>query len=243
MASAAGDYNLQAENLNNLGLLETENGEIRKGIELQHKARELARQAGNRYYEGIILNGLARAYDQLAEPQKALKLYEQALELARDSADPKGQINYLNNIGDMYRTLGDWEKALDCFQRAAELSRSSEDHVLQRQDPDQPGPCLPPPPGAEWRKPGAPWRRPWLKGAASPHPRSVQAFALVNLAALELEAQRPGRSREARPRGRGPRALARRGDPVPLRSGRSPLEQRRSSLGAGGAGKGARPCP
>lgn len=46
LAQEAGDYDLQAENLDNLGLMEAEIGEIRKGLDLQNQALMLARQGG-----------------------------------------------------------------------------------------------------------------------------------------------------------------------------------------------------
>lgn len=185
VGSDLGEYNIQAENLNNLASIETENGEIREGIELQRKARELARQAGNQYYEGIILNNLAGAYDQLAEPQEALKLYEQALKLARSSSDQKGEVKYLNNIGDMYGTLGNWEEAFERFQEAAELSRSLGDAVVR-------GKVLINLAVAYRRHLGQMEQARTLLeqalalGRESPE---LRTFALVNLAALELESE------------------------------------------------------
>ena len=108
--------------------METEIGEIRKGLDLQTQALMLARQREDRNHEAVILNNLADAYDQLAEPQKALDFYQQALELARGNPKKGGELPYLNNVGDMYRTLGDWEKALELFparRRAQPLRRQT----------------------------------------------------------------------------------------------------------------------
>jgi CHAT domain-containing protein/Flp pilus assembly protein TadD len=119
------DIDLQAMNLDNLGMLETEAGELRKGVDLQLQALDLARQAKSPQSESIILNNLAYAYEQLAETQKALQFYQQALKLAHDGSDRQTELIYLNNLGDTYRILGDWEKAYDYYQRSLKLSRST----------------------------------------------------------------------------------------------------------------------
>lgn len=130
LAREAGDPDLEAQNLDTLGLLKAESGELREGLALKLQALELTRQIGDRKHEAVILNNLADVYDHLGEPQTALQLYKQAYEIARSTSNPN-LVTYLNNLGDMYSSLGDWEKAFDSFQRCVELSRSSDDPVLR----------------------------------------------------------------------------------------------------------------
>ena len=132
LAREVGDLSLQQENLSDLGLLETEAGELRKGVELQLQALDLTRQLKDSKAESIVLNNLAYAYEQLAQPQKALRCYQQALELARGDSDGGGElIVSLNNIGETYRILGNWEKAFEYYRQAEALSPASGDRVLR----------------------------------------------------------------------------------------------------------------
>jgi CHAT domain-containing protein len=187
LAREEGDLDLQAQNLDALGLLKTESGELREGLALQLQALDLVRQAGNRPHESAILNNLAYAYEQLSEVQKALHFYQEALELARENVDQKSELIYRNNIGDMYGTLGDWERAFEFYQRSAELSRSSEDRVLR-------GKVLINLAVAYRRHLGQMEEaRSLLEQALALGHKSqeIQTFALVNLAALESELKHP----------------------------------------------------
>jgi CHAT domain-containing protein/tetratricopeptide (TPR) repeat protein len=113
---------LQAENANLLGLLDLDDGEIRKGIDWQTQALDLARQAGDRSTEYRILNNLAISHEQLGSMQEAVALYIKALALAREIPDPIGETILLNNLGETYRSLGEPEKALENYRPAIERS-------------------------------------------------------------------------------------------------------------------------
>ncbi len=189
LASETGDDNLHQQALDSLGLMETEDGEIRKGLQLQLQALDLARRAQDRKAESIILNNLAYAYEKLAETQKALQYYQQALDLARRGSDQEHELTCLNNIGHIYRALGDWEKAFDYFERSAKLSLSSGNPALR-------GQILINLATAYRRHLGQlEQARKILEQALALgreiQSKEVQTFALVNLAALELEAKRP----------------------------------------------------
>jgi CHAT domain-containing protein/Tfp pilus assembly protein PilF len=185
LAREAGDYDLQAKNLDNLGLLEIEAGELRKGVDLQRQALDLVRQAGNRSHEATILNNLADAYDQLAEPQKALQFYQDALNLARGRSN---EWIVLNNIGDIYGALGDWERAFEFYKRSAEMSGPSDDGARR-------GKILINLAGAHRRLSQTEQARKILGQALAlgreSQSKEIQTFALVSLAALELDSKRP----------------------------------------------------
>ncbi|HKI05181.1 MAG TPA: CHAT domain-containing protein [Thermoanaerobaculia bacterium] len=189
LAREVGDLPLQEENLSDLGLMETEAGELRKGVELQLQALDLARQLRDRQAESIVLNNLAYAHEQLAQPQRALQYYRQALELARGDSDPNGELILLNNIGETYRNLGDWEKAFELYGQAEALSRASSDRVLRAKilinlafayrrhlgQMDQARRTL----------------EEALALSRESQSREVQTLTLVNLANLEVELQHP----------------------------------------------------
>lgn len=131
IARELGDAKLQAEGLDGLGQLEIENGELRKGVDLQLQALDLARRGKNSKTESVILNNLAYAYEQLAETQTALRFYQEALDLARASSDYRNEMKYLNNLGETHRALGNWERALDFYQDSIKLSRQYGDRQIE----------------------------------------------------------------------------------------------------------------
>ncbi|HEY9420030.1 MAG TPA: tetratricopeptide repeat protein, partial [Thermoanaerobaculia bacterium] len=108
--------------MNNLGLLEVENGEIQAGIANLLLAQERAREAGTVRPRSYI--NIGYAYELLNEKQKAIQSYDKALELARKVSDREIEANALNNLGDSRYLLGDWETALRDFQQALDLNRS-----------------------------------------------------------------------------------------------------------------------
>lgn len=190
LAREVGDNSLLQENLSDLGLLETEAGELRKGVELQLQALDLVRQLIDPKAESIVLNNLAYAYEQLGQPQKALRCYQQALELARGDSDRAGELILLNNnIGETYRNLGDWEKAFPFYRQAEELSRASSDRILRAK-------ILINLAVAYRRHLGQMEQARKTLGEALAlsreiKSREVQTLTLVNLANLEVEVQHP----------------------------------------------------
>ena len=187
LAREVGEQNLQAQNLDNLGQLATEAGELREGLSLQLMALELARSTGDRSHEAVILNNLADVYDHLAEPQTALRLYQEAYEIARTGTSKQDLVTYLNNIGDMYSSLGDWEKAFKHFQHCVELSRSLDNRVLRAK-------FLINLAVAYYRHQGnTKQAKSLLKQALilGRDDQEVQTFARVNLSGIELESKSP----------------------------------------------------
>jgi CHAT domain-containing protein/tetratricopeptide (TPR) repeat protein len=118
----------EAYTLNDLGLLEVEEGEVQPGLANLLLAEERARSAGA-LWPKLFIN-LGYAYEVLGERQKAIQNYEKALELARKdrkSESIANEANALNNLGDTYYLLGDWETALRYVQQALDLVRSLKD--------------------------------------------------------------------------------------------------------------------
>jgi len=130
LARGLGEAGYQAENLDLLGRLAVEEGEVQKGIDWHRQALELARKAGDRRTESHVLNNLAIGYEQLGEMQEALGFFEQALKLARDTSNRVTEAAFLNNLGDTYRYLGNWEKAFENYRLAVEIGSSSGNLVL-----------------------------------------------------------------------------------------------------------------
>jgi CHAT domain-containing protein/Flp pilus assembly protein TadD len=189
LAGALDARSLQAENLNLLGYIDVDEGELRRGLGRQLEALELVRQTGDRASDSGILNNIAYAYEQLGETQKALQYFQEALELARSLSNREAELIYLNNLGDSYRTLGDWEKAFELYQRAAALSRSSGNREIEAKILINLAVTYRRHLGQIEKARSALDQA--LTLGREVNSREVQTFALVNLASLELEAKRP----------------------------------------------------
>ncbi|HEX9945728.1 MAG TPA: CHAT domain-containing tetratricopeptide repeat protein [Thermoanaerobaculia bacterium] len=184
---------LEAENLNVLGRLDVEEGEVRKGVDRHLQALKLARKAGDRALEARVFNNLAVGYEHLAEMQKALESYQQALDLARSSKDREAELIYLNNLGDTYQILGDWKKAFDHYRRCIELGRLVRNRKLE-------GTILINLAGAYLHLGQIDDARSSLDSALALgrqiDSREVQTFALGNLALFLLQSKRPAEAVE-----------------------------------------------
>src|SRR3954469_13819833 len=129
VARQAGDVRNEAVSLNNLGLLDCDQGELRRGIESLTESLEKARDGHYQDIQASDLLNLAFAYEKLQEPQKALRYEQEALELARASKDRDTEATALNNLGDTYLSLGDWETAIKYLRDGLPLIQKSGDPI------------------------------------------------------------------------------------------------------------------
>jgi CHAT domain-containing protein/Tfp pilus assembly protein PilF len=127
VARGIGDDLQQAWVLTNLGLLASDQGELREAIDFQNQALEHAKKVGNAKQEGEILSNLAYAYKQVSENQQAIKLYKQTLELARSTSLRNLEALAQNGLADISSTLGDFETSLRLYRAALALNRATKD--------------------------------------------------------------------------------------------------------------------
>ncbi len=105
--------------LDTLGLVITELGEPRSGLQLLEQALALRRATGPLpIAEGSILNDMAVALGNLGERQAAIDRYTEALECARRDGDEDVQAQVLTNRAVDYEGLGDDVRALFDFKEA-----------------------------------------------------------------------------------------------------------------------------
>lgn len=121
VARQAGDVRNVAASLNNLGFLDCDQGELRRGIESLTESLEKAREGHYQDIQASDLINLAFAYGQLRDNQKTLQYEQEALALARAMGDRDFEATALNNLGETYVVLGDWETAIQHFRQALPL--------------------------------------------------------------------------------------------------------------------------
>ncbi|HSP19560.1 MAG TPA: tetratricopeptide repeat protein, partial [Myxococcaceae bacterium] len=116
---AAGDRSGESTTLNGLGLVLTELGDPRAGLDMQQQALSARRAAGPLpYAEGAILNDMAVALGNLGDFPGAIARYTEALALATQDQDEMAQAMVLKNRAGDYKALGEFERALADFRHS-----------------------------------------------------------------------------------------------------------------------------
>lgn len=109
------------------GLMYEQLGELQSARDLYIRGLALAREAGNRQYEGSSLNNLGAICLTVGDYEKAIVYLEQAILLQRETGNKRGEGSNLNNFGTAYLLLGDLKKAEDYYIRALALRREIKD--------------------------------------------------------------------------------------------------------------------
>ncbi|MEA2603178.1 MAG: hypothetical protein QOF89_4170 [Acidobacteriota bacterium] len=131
LARETANEKMQGLTLGNLGALVTDQGDVRRGIELKLQGLALTRKAGDGKTEAKTLGNLAFDYQLIAENQKAAQYQEEALARARQLGDRGQEGLVLNNLAALYSELGDYDKALSHWQEALTLARAIPDRVRE----------------------------------------------------------------------------------------------------------------
>lgn len=73
---------------------------------------QIAREKGNRRFEGEFINNIGNAYHRQGKLHMALKSYREALAITKEIANGVGQASALENIGLVYSSQGKLKEAL-----------------------------------------------------------------------------------------------------------------------------------
>ncbi len=112
-----------------VGVLSSQLGDVRKGLEYFSQALPIFRAVGDRAREATTLNNIGLVYSALGERQKALEYFDQALPIFRAVGNRAGEAATLNNIGGVYAALGENQKALEYFDQALPIFRAVGDRA------------------------------------------------------------------------------------------------------------------
>jgi CHAT domain-containing protein len=134
-ARSAGRTRDEASELNALGGLYRQAGNMQKALEDLNQALTIEQNSGNRGGEAATRNAMGRVYTELGKEQKALELFSQTLPVWRKLGNRNGEANTLNNMGKAYNDLAQREKALECLNQALPIfqetgNRSGEARTL-----------------------------------------------------------------------------------------------------------------
>ena len=134
-AQLAGSTRDEVSELNALGGLYRQAGNMQKALEDLNRALTIEQSSGNRGGEAATRNAMGRIYIELGQEEKALELFSQTLPVWRRLGNRNGEANTLTNMGKAYNDLAQREKALECLNQALPIfqetgNRSGEARTL-----------------------------------------------------------------------------------------------------------------
>ncbi len=117
-----------AANLNNLGAVAQEQGDLARAEDLYREALRIQREVGDPAGVGEALNNLGTVYAGLGRWQEAEALYAEALVYVRPLPGPLLAIT-LTHQGDVARQQRDYSRALSLYQEALALDTARKDQA------------------------------------------------------------------------------------------------------------------
>ncbi|AUS78509.1 SARP family transcriptional regulator [Actinoalloteichus sp. AHMU CJ021] len=126
-----GDVAGQAMALNNLALLDQNEGRLDSAFARCLAVRELYRITGRPFHEAVALNNLAELAGELRRWDAARDYAEAALRVAGGCGATVQEGKALISLGDVHRASGDEELALATWRRAEELLRPTSSPILR----------------------------------------------------------------------------------------------------------------
>lgn len=188
----------QAIVLANLAAVHRDQVKLAESIARFEESLRLSRKVRDHRAEGRTLNNLGLAYHDDNQRDRALECYRKALAISRRHRLPDLEIAALNNLADTYESLGERERAVENQEKALRVSRTSGSGDVSTLLNNLGRLYL------QLDRPAAAERayRDAIGRARSDY---VRAYALANLAFLDLRRQRAA---EARKHGEQALALA-----------------------------------
>lgn len=102
-------------------------GDYDQGLEVLHKASDIAKQVKDRRLEARVLNNFGNIYRDLGDLGNALSYYETALAINEDLGDEFSQSVNLTSISNLLYDLGDYDSALEYALRCLPIFEKAHD--------------------------------------------------------------------------------------------------------------------
>ncbi|MFT3743167.1 MAG: CHAT domain-containing protein [Pyrinomonadaceae bacterium] len=109
------------------GLLYEQLGEVQRSLDYYLSGLALAREVGNRQYQGSAINNLAVGYLTLGEYETSVSYLTQALALQTESGNRRGQGVVFNNLGTAHLMLGNLVRSEEYYRQALAVRREVKD--------------------------------------------------------------------------------------------------------------------
>jgi DNA-binding SARP family transcriptional activator/Flp pilus assembly protein TadD len=128
-AQLTGDTAAEAQLLNNLALVYSQQGRFVQAAEHLRAAIDLARRCGDHEEEARALGNLGHVDSWLGRYDDAAARLREALALCRRTGNRPGEARVLGNLGQIYRRQGRHADAERHLREAVSLCRSISDHI------------------------------------------------------------------------------------------------------------------
>ncbi len=108
----------EANILNSIGLLYSQELDSKAAFENYHQALEIHRKNQNLFGQSESLRGIADLMSKLGKHKEALQHLEEARKLLKDKKNPVQQGLIIDEIGDVYSSFGDFQKAINYHKQS-----------------------------------------------------------------------------------------------------------------------------
>ncbi|MCB0402530.1 MAG: tetratricopeptide repeat protein [Flavobacteriales bacterium] len=116
-----------AGSLNNLGLLYTEQGKVKKALDQYFKALAILTEIGEKDVQATCLNNIGIIYNSQNDLQNALKYFKESLSLREELGNHQQTSAALNNIGFIYGKLEDYPQSKIYHLRSLSIRQENGD--------------------------------------------------------------------------------------------------------------------
>src|SRR5262249_44663896 len=124
------DRRLEANALNNIGLVYRSLGETQKALEKYNESLQIIRRVDDRRGEAVTLHNIGAVYESLGEMQKALDHYNEALSLWRAAGARDGEATTLLGIARVEQKRGNLTQARQTIEQAVGLIESLRTNII-----------------------------------------------------------------------------------------------------------------
>jgi CHAT domain-containing protein len=124
-AAAAKQYRFEVAELNTLGSLYRQAGNMQKALDDCNQALQFEKMGNSETGQAITQGIIGRIYSDMGQEQKALDLFAQTLTTWRQSGSQAGEALALTNMGRSYSNLAQEDKALEVLNQALPLWRQA----------------------------------------------------------------------------------------------------------------------
>jgi CHAT domain-containing protein len=122
-AAKAKQYRIEVTELNTLGSLYRQAGNMQKALDDCNQALQMEKMGNSQMGQAITQGIIGRIYSDVGDEPKALDLFTQTLALWRQLGSQAGEALALTNMGRSYSNLAQEDKALDVLNQALLLWR------------------------------------------------------------------------------------------------------------------------
>lgn len=110
-----------ASALNNIGYLNSSQGNIHEGLKYYHKSLKIQEKIGDKEGVATSLNNIGAIHNKQGNIPEALKYYHKSLNIYKTLDNKQGLAQTLNNIGHIYEGQDEPDLALEYFHRSLKI--------------------------------------------------------------------------------------------------------------------------